>query len=433
MTTPSNRSDHLALGVAAVAMLLGALVMRSAGDLRLLGGVPQLLFGASMMLAAYYAAIWRSFRAPGIILGVAVVTRVILLGQVPGDDIFRYIWEGQLLLDHINPYLHAPDAAELIPLRDSLWDAVGHKSFSAIYPPLAEWSFAFLAALSPSVMFFKGVFAAADLFTGWLLARKYGWQAGLIFLWNPLVLVAFSGGGHYDSLFVLALVLGWLAWEDHRWRHALLWLGSAVAIKWMALPLLAWVVWRRFRGPGLAAAGIALAWGLLPLLLAWFALSVWTMEWSRQLHPAQFSEFARSAEFIPRLVGEVWESRRIDNTWILLPLALAWGVVILRAKSFLGAAEGTLFFTLILSPVIHIWYFTWLIPFAVVSRNRGTLLLTASGFIYFALYHRLAHIPQAPWQLTLPETLFLWLPLVLGFLWTWFPTRWKNPFSATTS
>lgn len=433
MTTQSKAPDRLTLGTASAAMILGASVMQSAGDLRLPGGVPQLVFSASLMLLAYYVAIWKSFRAPGLILGVAIVTRIILLGQTPGDDIFRYLWEGKLVLAHINPYLHAPDARELISLRDSLWDSVGHKTFSAIYPPLAEWCFAFLATLSPTVIFFKGIFAAADLLTGWLLARKYGWTAGLIYLWNPLVLVAIAGGGHYDSLFVFALVLGWLAWDDQRCRSALLWLGSAVAIKWIALPLLAWAVWQRLRTSGMIAGANALAWGLLPLFFSWLALSAWTMEWTLRLHPAQFSEFARSADCIPRLIGEIWEASRQNNTWILLPLATVWSAVILRAKTFLGAAEGTLFWALVLSPVVHIWYFSWLIPFAVVSRNRGTLLLTGSGFVYFELYHRMAHFPEAPWQLTIPETVSLWLPLILGCLWTWLPRVWKNPLSTSFS
>ena len=66
---------------------------------------------------------------------------------------------------------------------------------------------------------------------------------------------------------------------------------------------------------------------------------------------------------------------------------------------------------LLLSPVVHAWYFIWLMPFAVPSQNWGARLVSLSAFVYFVLPSR---VPD--WQLTTPERLLLWLPLLLGLL-----------------
>jgi hypothetical protein len=62
---------------------------------------------------------------------------------------------------------------------------------------------------------------------------------------------------------------------------------------------------------------------------------------------------------------------------------------------------------------MHSWYFTWLVPFAVPSQNWGVRLGSLSIFVYFVLPSR---VPA--WQLTLAERLLLWLPFVMGWLWT---------------
>jgi hypothetical protein len=66
--------------------------------------------------------------------------------------------------------------------------------------------------------------------------------------------------------------------------------------------------------------------------------------------------------------------------------------------------------------MVHAWYFTWLMPFTVATRNRGSILLTASGFVYFTVYNRTAtegwFFP--PWEIVL-----LWVPFILGFLWSY--------------
>jgi hypothetical protein len=78
---------------------------------------------------------------------------------------------------------------------------------------------------------------------------------------------------------------------------------------------------------------------------------------------------------------------------------------------------------LMLAPVVHAWYFTWLIPFVVASRNLGVRLVSLSGFVYFVLQQRIAL--GGPWQLTPVERTLLWLPFVVGWGWSaW--GRWRD-------
>jgi hypothetical protein len=86
------------------------------------------------------------------------------------------------------------------------------------------------------------------------------------------------------------------------------------------------------------------------------------------------------------------------------------------SENFLYLSEFYLISLLIFSPIIHAWYFTWLVPFAVFSRNLGTRLVSISAFVYFILQHRKA-LGDLSWYLTLNERLFMWLPFVFGCLW----------------
>jgi len=130
-----------------------------------------------------------------------------------------------------------------------------------------------------------------------------------------------------------------------------------------------------------------------------------------------FSEYARSAEFLPAIVGWFWEESRYENHLFVLPLAIAWMIVVVRARSFETAAQWIFFLAMIFTPMLHGWYFTWIIPFAVQTRNLGVILLTASGFTYFLLYHYVES-PGGIWRLPPWQTALLWLPFVGGFLWS---------------
>ncbi len=387
------------------------------GRLHDFGTVPFFLAGAGIMLVGFFLALRVGVQSVAWFWVVAVAVRGILVFQVPGDDIHRYVWEGGILGAGWNPYVHPPEAESIAALRDTVWESVQHRSITAIYPPLAQIGLAIMAFIWPSQTFFKVVFAVADLVVVGLLARRFGVRRAVLYAWNPLVIYVFAGGGHYDSIFVLALVLAWFAWIDGRIRASVLFFGVAVALKWLALPLLAWACWQAggWRKPARTAALVAI--GASPLIASYLAVSLWTAEWTLNLLPQGFSQYARSAEFIPGVVGWIWEQSQYHNHWFLVPLGIAWAVVILRVRKIERAAEWLFFLTYIFTPLLHAWYFVWVMPFAVLTRNAGAVVLSLTGWVYFMLYHHVES-PAGTWRLPVPETLLLWLPYVVAFLWS---------------
>src|SRR6185369_1154978 len=127
------------------------------------------------------------------VIAAAALFRIILLPATPtlSDDIYRYIWEGGLQVEGLNPYLHAPSDPELAPYRDHIYDRINNKELPAIYPPLMQWVFALGALPGRSPLVMKCLFVAADIgliLALGLLLRAKGLPGArcLIYAWNPL-------------------------------------------------------------------------------------------------------------------------------------------------------------------------------------------------------------------------------------------------------
>ena len=143
---------------------------------------------------------------------VAVTLRLLALPLAPGDDFWRYQWEGKIQHAGFNPYLQAPDDPQLDKVREEFPNRykINHRDFRAIYPPAAELLFAGLSRISDNPLLYKLLFAAADLATAALLVRLIGGAARYAnaswYAWNPLVAYCFAGGAHFDSLMLLPMV-----------------------------------------------------------------------------------------------------------------------------------------------------------------------------------------------------------------------------------
>ena len=130
---------------------------------------------------AYFAAVGSfplrisSKSQRGIFWAVVIALRLVALPLAPGDDFWRYQWEGKIQHAGFNPYVNAPDDPQLESVRSEFpaWHKINHRDFRAIYPPGAELLFAGLSRISDSPLLYKLLFAGADIATIAVLLRLF--------------------------------------------------------------------------------------------------------------------------------------------------------------------------------------------------------------------------------------------------------------------
>jgi alpha-1,6-mannosyltransferase len=172
--------------------------------------------------AAYFLSVIRLDRDHlpiALIWGFALVFRLILLFTSPtlSDDVYRYIWDGHLFNNGINPYALPVNSPLLeaydIPLRA----LVNNNWMASPYLPSAQLLFASLTRVaSENVRIFQTSAVILDLLTGWLvmdILKLLGLprRQVLIYLWNPLIILEFAHGAHIDSLMItLVMATFWI-------------------------------------------------------------------------------------------------------------------------------------------------------------------------------------------------------------------------------
>lgn len=330
---PSTRSILSLLVALCAALLLGSLE-----DLRVpihFAVTVLLIWGLGIFLLK------PCFSKPAWLLTAAVVVRLPLLWPPPSlsDDLYRYLWEGEVWRAGLSPFVYAPDAPALVLLRDAIWEKVNHREVSSIYPPLAQLSF-FLAA--PTGVFgWKLGMGLADVGTAWLLYRRRP-EAGSLWALLPLPVLEAAGSGHLEGLGVMLMVAG-LSLGRGFWGAGLIWAAAMVKLlPALLLPRMAprwsWPLW-------LVATLFAL-WmmGLNPELIRGF--ETYRQHWSfnGSLYPLLglvvadpgLLRLILQAAGLVVVAGIVWRSR--DPGRIAL-----WGC---------GAF-------VLLSPTVHPWYVLW--------------------------------------------------------------------------
>lgn len=380
-------------------------------------------FVASGLLAgAAFLVALRGQISPARLWLVALAARLLLLPAEPGDDLWRYIWEGRVQAAGFNPYVLAPIAPELTPLRDGSWAKIDHKSFAAAYPPGAELAFRLLAPLPP--LGWKLIFLLADL---GVVALLWAWRrddvrVAAAYAWNPLILYSFAAGAHFDSLMVLALVgSALLLQRSERPLHAAssaLLLGLAIALK--VIPLVLLPVW-----------AFALGWRRMPwLLLALLPPLAGALHFG---WPAvditaglrEFGRIARTNDCVWWLVEFLRGERLAYNDLPQLVQALACGLCAwVFRRDWPRATLWVLGALLIFSPALHPWYLSWILPFAALAAFPSSQAATSSPspasawfvfsvsvFGYFLLW-----LQPLPWQQPVWLRLLILLPPLLWLL-----------------
>jgi len=388
------------------------------------------------------------------ILKSADVTKRGLYMIIALDDWNRYLWDGAVITQGINPYKYAPleiiegensDNPDIIRLREYSIETrrnldnyvqerynnrpvplrINHEYLRTIYPPVAQGVFAvaaFIGPINPDVL--RGVYLFVEALTFFLLIKTlqaYGRDEkwAILYVLNPLLIYSGFNVLHMDILLMPPMLLTLLWVKKGSPMKAGVALAIASAVKLWPL-LLAPIFFRRWRRQPLYYIAIAASVAVLsvvfnlPLLLSIgenSGLSAYTGEWVRNsfIFPMLFSLMEHVGDEPGRL------SRIIVALSVTL-LSLYYGFIAKidddKLPLALMVTTGALLF---LSPTGYPWYLYWVLIFLPFVPSYGLALLSGLIGLYYTRYalgeREIHHIYEdifVPLQFALPLLVIGW-------------------------
>lgn len=381
-----------------------------------------------VLFACYALACWLSkdlergwFLWLMCALGVGMAALVVPLAPTMSDDMFRYVWDGQMQGWGVNPFFFPPSSEQLWPWADlANHPFINHPDYRTIYPPTAQWFFWLGGRLTPgSPLGYKCLLLLCHVMTAGVLGvwcRRRGLPLGRVlwFLWCPLPLFEVMLDGHVDGLapvFVVSTVL--LVQSRRPWLA-----GGMLALALLAKPL--------------------------PLLL--LPVFLWHLRWRDAFRLLLACGIVGVCLYLPyadagallfqsmRAYARHWSFNgplyTLLNIWLLpwacrLILAICLFVFSVAWAFMPGPLERKAMFPLcgyvFLAPTLYPWYLVWLVPWLVMVPRLW--LFWVVGTVCTSHYVQYVFANSGSWVLPMPVMLFEFVPVVWLLLLQWAWTR----------
>lgn len=339
------------------------------------------------------------------LLITGLLCRAILLPSTPilEDDFWRYMWDGRVISNGVNPYDFAPNDSALDGLSTSYRSQIGWPELSTIYPPFAQLLFGLAHIIfGDSVIGLKIIFLLFDFGIWWLLfcwlsALGQNTKFSFLYLLNPLVLKEISNSAHLDSVVVFFTLLSvYLMSQKKMFRSA--WASLALATLTKLFPIVLIPLFlkfdRRWKLNILLFLLLILSF-YLPFVegkLLFGGTKAYASYWqfnASLYHVANFIfESLNFPKYAPRLlIGALFFIFAVWQTTI----TRMYSEIPLTSLNIIGAL-------LVVSPVVDAWYVLWVLPFAILTSHTPWIVfsyLVVASYSWFysselALYFRLA-------------------------------------------
>ena len=188
------------------------------------------------------------------LLVIGILFRLIFLIAEPNlsQDFYRFIWDGELIKNGINPYLYTPD--QIMEQRTVVFDAMqelyeGMTSLNARhysnYPPVNQVLFALASifgggSVMGSTIALRLLIIFADLgvlYYGRKLLQNLN-KANHMAFWyflNPLVIIELTGNLHFEGVMLFFFVWALYLVSKNKWQWATVPYTISIMVKLMPL------------------------------------------------------------------------------------------------------------------------------------------------------------------------------------------------------
>jgi len=362
----------------------------------------QLISLYSALFVVYFFLV-KTFKNAREVIFLGVFFRLPLLFAVPAlsDDFYRFVWDGRLLFNGINPYTILP--ADFIQTIDfqriigdkTIFEKLNSPNYYTVYPPLNQLIFAASAALSQGSLFGNVValrvfILLAEISLLFILMKnKYSDKFNL-YAFNPLIIIELTGNLHFEGVVMCFLVLAF--YVGVKYRKSLVFssflFACAVCVKMLPLIFIPLIIRQLGWKKGIAYASMVGLFTVLFFLPFLDRMLIEKLFSSVNLYFQKF-EFNASIYYLVRAIGfKIFGYNIIGTAGKIMAFLTFSGVLFISWKSknlFVGAlAILTLYFAM--ATTVHPWYATNLLVIAIFTNFRYPIVWSYTIFLSYATY-----------------------------------------------
>lgn len=319
-----------------------------------------------------------SLRERGVLLLTAIwfLLKILFLTYDPigSGDYYRYLWDGKVQLNGINPFLYAPNDAALNPLHSEVFPAkVSYPHIRTIYFPVAQVLFAASFGIAGEHAWGLKLFLLLSeiliLVNLYFLLRKFNLPIKYILLYAmlPLVHFQFFIDAHIDLVGV-ALMLSAVTLSFYQKKYlSYLFLGLSLSVKPTALLLLP-LFFQNGKSIKDKAAAIffpltILAISFLPYIVTASPIDTlinFSTNWTFNGMIYNFIKLFIPMNMVIRVLCALF--------FFSFYIVLFFSKLDLFKKIYLS-----IFLLMIFSPIVHPWYLIWFAAFLPIIRSLSGL------------------------------------------------------------
>jgi len=349
-----------------------------------------------------------------LVCGLILRISVMFIHPTGSDDYYRYVWDGKVLANGINPYQYAPADEELSHLHsDILPEFVKFPEIKTVYPPLSLilfyagyliggetfWGIKILLLLF-ELLTFRGLFLI-------LTELKLPQKNILLYALAPLLIFQLLIDAHVDGFGLPLLIFAIYFFLKKKNILSLIFIGLSICIKPLGLILIP-IVFLSEKGIKEKVKIIIIPLVVVGLIYLSFifstnvfeALTNFTVNWT-------FNGFV--FEILNSFLNDNQKARLIGG----IVFVIIYSAIIFSKKDFLNKIYLSVFLLFIFSPIVHQWYVVWLavlIPF--IPRWSGILYTTLISLTVFTIMNYQLYGEWKSYPLVL---LFEYIPVLVVF------------------
>lgn len=407
--------------------------------------------GQSLVLLPTYTVLFflayfliRKLNSLKHIFWIGVLFRLIFLTSIPllSQDFYRFIWDGMLLTNKINPYEFTPNmlinSTDLLSSQFSqeLYDGMGELSAQhySNYPPINQLGF-YIASLIgkksvlANIISIRVMIILFDLLIfsiGTKLLKQLELPTNRIsfYFLNPLVIIELAGNLHWEGVMIFFFLSGlYFIFHENKYKWSTVFMSISVAIKLIPLILLP-LLWNYLKPRKSILFGIITSFLLCFLFLPLFVLENGIDHYLKTIN-LWFNrfEFNGSIYNLIRQIGYEIKGYNIIRTFgkvspfIIISIVAAFSF--LRKNNTPSKVITGMLLTLscyfFVSTTIHPWYIISLVALSMFTRYTYPILWSTVVILSYATYGNLEFKENN--LLLLLQYGFVYLTLFYELLW----------------